>query len=98
MHESGRDVTDLCRENNIHRSTIYTWKKKYGGLEVQELIRLKELEKEKPSAKVNVCAAPGVFAGKREKEQMIITAIRLVFSENPAIVEIYKKFKKKTQY
>jgi putative transposase len=46
MHESGRDVTDLCRENNIHRSTIYTWKKKYGGLEVQELIRLKELEKE----------------------------------------------------
>ncbi len=45
-HESGRDVTDLCREHSIHRSTIYTWKKKYGGLEVQELKRLKELEEE----------------------------------------------------
>jgi putative transposase len=45
-HESGRDVIDLCREHKIHRSTIYTWKKKYGDLEVQELKRLKELEEE----------------------------------------------------
>jgi putative transposase len=32
-HDSGRDVVDLCREHGIHRSTIYNWKKKYGGLE-----------------------------------------------------------------
>jgi hypothetical protein len=29
---------------------------------------------------------------------MIITARRLVVGENPAIVEIYKKLKKKTQF
>jgi putative transposase len=45
-HDSGRDVVDLCREHGIHRSTLYSWKKKYGGLEVHELKRLKELEEE----------------------------------------------------
>ena len=30
----------------IHRSTFYNWKSKYGGMEVRELKRLKELEEE----------------------------------------------------
>ena len=45
-HESGRDVNELCREMGIHRGTFYLWKKKFGGMEVQELKRLKELEEE----------------------------------------------------
>ena len=45
-HENGRDVNELCRELGIHRSTFYNWKSKYGGMEVQELKRLKELEEE----------------------------------------------------
>lgn len=45
-HEKGRDVNELCREHGIHRSTFYSWKSKYGGMEVQELKRLKELEEE----------------------------------------------------
>lgn len=45
-HESGRDVMDICRGHGIHKSTFYNWKKKYGGLEVHELKRLKELEEE----------------------------------------------------
>jgi putative transposase len=45
-HEKGRDVNELCREFGIHRSTFYSWKSKYGGMEVQELKRLKELEEE----------------------------------------------------
>jgi putative transposase len=45
-HEKGRDVNELCRELGIHRSTFYSWKSKYGGMEVQELKRLKELEEE----------------------------------------------------
>jgi len=44
--EMGRDVSDLCREIGVHRATFYQWKKKYGGMEVQELKRLKELEEE----------------------------------------------------
>jgi putative transposase len=45
-HENGRDVNDICRDIGVHRSTFYTWKSKYGGMEVQELKRLKELEEE----------------------------------------------------
>lgn len=45
-HENGRDVNELCRELGIHRSTFYSWRSKYGGMEVQELKRLKELEEE----------------------------------------------------
>lgn len=45
-HEKGRDVNELCRELGIHRSTFYNWRGKYGGMEVRELKRLKELEEE----------------------------------------------------
>ncbi len=39
-------MADLCRKYNVSQSTIYTWRKKYGGLEASELKRLKALEKE----------------------------------------------------
>lgn len=45
-HDSGRDLNELCLELGIHRGTVYLWKKKYGGMEDQELKRLKELEEE----------------------------------------------------
>lgn len=45
-HESGRDVMDICRELGINKSTLYNWRKRYGGMEVNELKRLKELEEE----------------------------------------------------
>lgn len=44
--ESGVPVGDLCRQHNIGKSTYYTWKTKYGGMEVKELVRLRELESE----------------------------------------------------
>ena len=44
--EAGRSVSDLCREHSIHESTYYNWKKKYGGMQVQEMQRLKQLEEE----------------------------------------------------
>ncbi len=45
-HESGRDQESICREYGIHKSTLYNWKKKYGGMEANELKKLKELEEE----------------------------------------------------
>ena len=45
-HEAGMSTADLCREHGISRPTFYNWKSKYGGLEVREVIRLKELEEE----------------------------------------------------
>lgn len=45
-HESGKKVTDICREYGISSATFFNWKSKYGGLEVNELKRLRELEEE----------------------------------------------------
>lgn len=44
--QSGRDINELCRELGVSRATFYNWKKKYGGMQVKELKRLKELEEE----------------------------------------------------
>jgi putative transposase len=44
--ESGRKVQDVCREHGISTGTYFRWKAKYGGLEVSEARRLRELEEE----------------------------------------------------
>lgn len=44
--ESGVTVEELCREHGISRATFYSWRKKYGGLEVSDAKRLKALEEE----------------------------------------------------
>ena len=44
--EAGRTVAEVCRENAVGESTYYKWKSKYGGLEVNEVRRLKALEDE----------------------------------------------------
>jgi len=44
--EAGRAVKEVAREMGVSEATIYTWKSKYGGLEVNEARRLKELEDE----------------------------------------------------
>jgi putative transposase len=44
--ESGTPVSEVCRKMGISSATFYNWKKKYGGLGVSELRRLKSLEEE----------------------------------------------------
>ena len=44
--EAGTKVADLAREHGVSTATIYSWRAKYGGLEVNEAKRLKELEDE----------------------------------------------------
>lgn len=44
--EAGAKTTDLCRKYGISDATFYNWKAKYGGLNVNELRRLKTLEDE----------------------------------------------------
>ena len=39
-------VTELCRKHGISDATFYTWRSKYGGLEVSEMRRLRQLEEE----------------------------------------------------
>src|SRR3954452_23598556 len=44
--EAGRKVADLCRTHGISEQTYYRWKAKYGGMELSEMQRLKQLEDE----------------------------------------------------
>jgi putative transposase len=44
--EAGRKVADVCRMHGITEQTYYRWKAKYGGLERNELQRLKQVEDE----------------------------------------------------
>ncbi len=44
--EGGRQVGEVCREYGVSDATYYKWKAKYGGMEVADIRRLKELEEE----------------------------------------------------
>lgn len=44
--EAGIAVVDLCRKHGISDATFYKWRAKFGGMEVSEARRLKQLEEE----------------------------------------------------
>ena len=50
-HEAGASVLDLSRRYGIVENTIYRWKSKYGGMEVSEAKRLRQLEAENAKLK-----------------------------------------------
>ncbi len=49
--EAGVKVSELVRKHGISDATFYNWKAKYGGLDVSQLRRLKELEGENAKLK-----------------------------------------------
>ena len=44
--EAGLTTAELCRQHGITEQTYYRWKAKYGGMEVSEARRLRQLEEE----------------------------------------------------
>lgn len=42
----GQKVGEVCRQLNVSENTYFRWRKEYGGLDVQQARRLKDLEKE----------------------------------------------------
>ena len=44
--ESGTRVEEVCRKMGISQATFYAWRKKFGGLGISELRRLRQLEEE----------------------------------------------------
>ena len=42
----GKSVGEVCRQLEVSENTYYRWRREYGGLEVDQVKRLKELEKE----------------------------------------------------
>lgn len=45
-HESGTTAAEVCRELGVSEPTFYNWKKKYAGMGVTELRKMKALEEE----------------------------------------------------
>ena len=44
--EAGAKTVELCRRHGVSEQTLYRWKARYGGLEVSDLRRLRQLEDE----------------------------------------------------
>ena len=44
--DAGAKINDVCRRYGISSATYYNWKSKYGGMDADQLKRLKELESE----------------------------------------------------
>jgi putative transposase len=45
-HQAGATAADLCRNHGISDAMFYTWRSKYGGMEVSDARKLKGLEEE----------------------------------------------------
>ena len=52
--EAGARTLDVCRKHGVSSATFYKWKAKYGGLDVNEARRLKQLEDENRRLKTAV--------------------------------------------
>lgn len=44
--EAGIPVKELCRKHGFSDASFYNWRSKYGGMELADIKRLKELERE----------------------------------------------------
>lgn len=49
--EAGMATSELCRKHGISQNTFYRWKSKYGGMELSDMKRLKQLEDENTKLK-----------------------------------------------
>ena len=49
--EAGLAVPELCRELGVSSATFYKWRAKFGGMQVSEAQRLRELESENAKLK-----------------------------------------------
>ena len=50
-HEAGISAKDLCRKHGMSDASFYKWKAKFGGMEVSDAKRLRELESENAKLK-----------------------------------------------
>ena len=87
-HQAGMPVAELCRKHGISDATFYTWRSKYGGMEIFDACKLKALEDENRKLKkllaeamLDVARLQGAIAGERQRSrkgqlQLISSALR----------------------
>lgn len=44
--DGGKSVAQVCREQGVSEQSVYRWRNQYGGMDVADLHRLKQLEEE----------------------------------------------------
>lgn len=66
--ESGVSVKELCRRHGFSDASFYTWRSKFGGMEVSEAKRLKALEAE--NAKLKKLLAETMLENEVTKEAL----------------------------
>lgn len=44
--DAGKAIDDICREYGVSKGTYYNWKSRYGGMDVAEVQKMKQLEAE----------------------------------------------------
>lgn len=69
--EGKKTRVELCKEHGVNLNTFYIWRRKYAGLETQDVKRMKDLERENDELKKLVA--------ERELE---ISAVRKLFRKN----------------
>ena len=52
--EAGEAVPALCREAGVSTATFYKWRAKFGGMQVSEAQRLRELESQNVAATAEI--------------------------------------------
>ena len=63
---TGALVRDICRRHNITEQTFFRWRNKFGGMDVSDARRLKELEHENAKLKRLVAEQLLVIGGLKE--------------------------------
>jgi transposase-like protein len=63
---SGMPIRDICRKQSITEQTFFRWRNKYGGMDVSDARRLKELEGENAKLKRLVAEQLLVIDGLKE--------------------------------
>jgi putative transposase len=71
LHAAGAKPAELCRQHAISETTLYNWKARYGGMQVSDAKRLKNLEEENrrlkrllAEAHLDLAALKDIAAGK----------------------------------
>jgi len=49
--DGGRPIIEVCREHNVSEVSFHRWKRKYGGMNLDDAARLKDLERENQELK-----------------------------------------------
>ena len=61
-------AVEACRQIGIAEQTLYRWRKEYGGLKVDQVRRMKDLERENAQLKKLVCLIPAFDSASSSSE------------------------------